>query len=141
MARDLFHEAVRQALIKDGWTITDDPYEIRLLGVENDIDLGAERLLGAQREGENDVEKIAVEIKSFLSASFFRDFHVAVGQFSNYKILLKQQEDDRMLYLAVPHSVYVRKFSIEGVKLICRELNIRIITYDPINGRLVTWER
>lgn len=87
---DLFHEAVRNALINDGWTITDDPYQIRLLGVENDIDLGAERLLGAQREGKNDIEKIAVEIKSFLSVSFFRDFHVAVGQFSNYKILLKQ---------------------------------------------------
>ncbi len=46
-----------------------------------------------------------------------------------------------MLYLAVPESVYVRKFSIEGVKLICRELDIHIITCDPINGRLVTWER
>jgi sRNA-binding regulator protein Hfq len=141
MARDLFHEAVRQALEKDGWTITDDPYQIRLLGVDNDIDLGAERIIGAQREGQNEVEKIAVEIKSFLSASFYQDFHGAVGQFSNYKVLLEQQEADRVLYLAVPHSVYVRKFSIEGIKLICSRLSIRIITYDPVNKKLVVWER
>jgi hypothetical protein len=25
MAKDLFHQAVKQALIKDGWTITSDP--------------------------------------------------------------------------------------------------------------------
>jgi sRNA-binding regulator protein Hfq len=112
MARDLFHQAVRTALEKDGWTITDDPYQIRLLGVDNDIDLGAERLLGAQRAGQNEIEKIAVEIKSFLSASFYHDFHGAVGQFSNYKVLLDQQGADRTLYLAVPHAVYVRNFSI-----------------------------
>ncbi|MCY7359035.1 MAG: XisH family protein, partial [Rudanella sp.] len=41
MAKDIFHQAVRIALEKDGWKITDDPYSIRLLGVESDIDLGA----------------------------------------------------------------------------------------------------
>ena len=25
MARDLFHDIVKEALIKDGWTITNDP--------------------------------------------------------------------------------------------------------------------
>jgi XisH protein len=42
MAKDLFHEAVKKALIKDGWTITDDP--LRLLskeegGIETDLGL------------------------------------------------------------------------------------------------------
>jgi hypothetical protein len=27
-AKDLYHEAVKNALIKDGWTITADPYPI-----------------------------------------------------------------------------------------------------------------
>lgn len=27
-ARDIFHDAVKKALIKDGWTITHDPYKI-----------------------------------------------------------------------------------------------------------------
>jgi hypothetical protein len=28
-AKDIYHEEVKNALIKDGWTITDDPYIIK----------------------------------------------------------------------------------------------------------------
>ena len=28
MTKDIFHEAVKKALIKDGWTITDDPLRL-----------------------------------------------------------------------------------------------------------------
>ncbi|MEY4937802.1 MAG: hypothetical protein RIS64_4161 [Bacteroidota bacterium] len=30
MARDLYHQQVKNALIKDGWRITHDPYRIRI---------------------------------------------------------------------------------------------------------------
>lgn len=50
--RDLFHYAVRHALERDGWTITDDPLRIEWGGATIKIDLGAERLLAAEREGE-----------------------------------------------------------------------------------------
>ncbi len=29
MAKDIYHEHVKAALIKDGWTITDDPLVLR----------------------------------------------------------------------------------------------------------------
>ncbi len=61
MARDKFHQEVRQALIKDGWTITDDPLYIKVGKIPIHIDIGAEKLIGAEKEG----EKIAVEIKTF----------------------------------------------------------------------------
>lgn len=51
------------------------------------IDLGAEKLLAAEREG----EKIAVEIKSFLSPSAITDFHLALGQFLNYRTALRKK--------------------------------------------------
>jgi hypothetical protein len=60
MARDLFHDAVRNALVKDGWIITEDPLFLKIGGVEIYIDLGAEKLIAAERNN----EKIAVEIKS-----------------------------------------------------------------------------
>jgi predicted RecB family endonuclease len=63
MAKDKFHNIVRHALEKDGWTITADPYEINVDDVDFEIDLAAEELLRAEREG----RKIAVEIKSFIS--------------------------------------------------------------------------
>ncbi|MEK7255697.1 MAG: element excision factor XisH family protein, partial [Bacteroidota bacterium] len=47
MAKDLFHKHVREALEKDGWIITHDPYKIRLEGVAFDIDYGAEKLIAA----------------------------------------------------------------------------------------------
>lgn len=47
MARDLFDEAVKTALQKDGWQITHDPYYLEALGTDIQIDLGAEKLIGA----------------------------------------------------------------------------------------------
>jgi hypothetical protein len=44
------------------------------------VDLAAERLIAADRDG----EKIAVEIKSFLNPSAIADFHQALGQFLSY---------------------------------------------------------
>ena len=69
-ARDLFHQAVRTALEKEQWLITDDPLEVELEDTTLKIDLGAERLIAAEK-GE---EKIAVEIKSFASNSARRSY-------------------------------------------------------------------
>jgi len=61
-AKDVFHEVVKRALQKDGWQITDDPLSISVGSVKMSIDLAAEKLIAAEREG----QKIAVEVKSFL---------------------------------------------------------------------------
>jgi len=57
MAKDLYHYEVRQALINDGWKITNDPYIIETDDVNFEVDLGAEKMLAAEKEH----EKIAVE--------------------------------------------------------------------------------
>jgi hypothetical protein len=96
-ARDIFHNAVRLALEKDGWLITADPLIFIVYTIEFRIDLGAERLLGAEKEG----QKIAVEIKSFLEKSAISEFHTALGQTLNYRSILRKEEPDRILYLAI----------------------------------------
>ena len=82
MAKDIFHETVRKALEKDGWTITHDPYYLndKIKNIKYEIDLGAEKLLAAER----DSEKIAVEIKSFTKISFRHEFHSVLGQYLIY---------------------------------------------------------
>ncbi len=85
-AHDFFHEMVKQALIQDGWRITDDPLRIRYGGVDTYVDLGAEKLIGAEKAD----QKIAVEIKSFLGDSTTYEFHLAIGQYIDYRILLCQ---------------------------------------------------
>ncbi len=97
--RDLFHPVVKTALIKDNWIITHDPLSISFGGVDMSIDLGAEKLIGAEK----DQQKIAVEIKNFLpKTSAIYEFHTALGQYINYRSALRQEEPERLLYLAVP---------------------------------------
>jgi hypothetical protein len=62
MAQDIFHQIVKTALLKEGWEITHDPYLLETLATTLNIDLGAEKIIAAQREK----DFIAVEIKSFL---------------------------------------------------------------------------
>ena len=64
-AQDIVHQAVRSALIKDGWQITHDPLTIKFEDVTLYADLGAEKVIAAQKGS----GKIAVEIKSFLRKS------------------------------------------------------------------------
>lgn len=69
MAKDVFHQQVKSAFIKDGWKITHDPLTIRISeAVKLQIDLAAESAIAAER----DSEKIAVEIKSFIGGSDIR---------------------------------------------------------------------
>jgi hypothetical protein len=133
MAKDRFHNIVRNALEKEGWEITDDPYEINVDDVDFEIDLAAEELLGAEREG----RKIAVEIKSFISPSNVSEFHTALGQFLNYRDALEKIEPERLLYLAVRLPVYEtffqRKFIISAVE----KYQLRLMIYD-VEGEVIS---
>ena len=76
-ARDKVHQQVVNALQKDGWTITHDPFRVIWKKRKLQIDVGAERLLAAQKGD----DKIAVEIKSFIGANDLEDLYQALGQF------------------------------------------------------------
>lgn len=135
-ARDLFHEAVKRGLQKEQWVITDDPLEIKLEEVLLKIDLGAERLIAAEKAG----EKIAVEIKSFASNSAISDFHTALGQFLNYQIALEVNEPERQLYLAVPLDAYETFFQTRLAQIAVQRHQVKLIVYDPITEEIVRWQ-
>ncbi len=95
MAKDVFHQQVKNALIKDGWNITHNPLTIRISeAVKLQIDLAAETTIAAER----DSQKIAVEIKSFVGDSDISAFHTALGQYLNYSQALEEQEPDRIVF-------------------------------------------
>lgn len=71
MQRDKYHEHVREALEKEGWIITHDPYFLRIGRRKIFVDLGAERTLLAAERGS---EKIAIEVKSFSGNSELDEF-------------------------------------------------------------------
>ncbi|AMW29524.1 element excision factor XisH family protein [Arthrospira platensis] len=136
MARDKFHYAVRRGLEKQEWQITHDPLRLEL-GPDDrvEIDLGAQQLLGAQRTG----EKIAVEIKSFLNDSAMLDFHLALGQFLNYRLVLQRLEPERTLYLAIPITAYQSFFYRQLPQLSIQTYHIKLITYEPNDEVILQW--
>ncbi|MBW4680596.1 MAG: XisH family protein [Microcoleus vaginatus WJT46-NPBG5] len=134
-AKDLFHEAVKRGLEKDQWRISSDPLELGWEEVKVKIDLAAERLIAAER-GE---EKIAVEIKSFIGTSAISDFHTALGQFLNYRIMLEVNEPDRQLYLAVPLETYETFFQSRFAQVAIERHQLKLIVYNPIAEEIVTW--
>ncbi|BAT54875.1 FdxN element excision controlling factor protein [Nostoc sp. NIES-3756] len=135
-AKDLFHEAVKQALLKEQWIITADPLKIKIERVKFEVDLAADKVLAADKAG----QKIAVEIKSFINSSVITDFHLALGQFLNYRLALQITEPDRILYLAVPfdtfESFFQERFVQEAVKL----YQVKLIIYNPFKEEIIVWQ-
>lgn len=101
-AKDLFYGSVKKALINDGWTITHDPYRIKVGDIEYRMDFGAEKFLAAIK-GET---QIVVEVKSFVEQSKTYAFHQALGQFNAYFVTLKLGAPERILFLAIPDYIY-----------------------------------
>lgn len=136
-ARDIFHQQVKRALSKEGWSITHDPYWIKLAGSDMNvyIDLAAEQVLAAEKEG----VKIAVEIKSFLGTSFLSDFHAALGQYLDYRVALKHKEPERRLFLAVPLDVYESFFRRPFVQSVLSEYAVTLLTFDPEKEEIRSW--
>ncbi len=136
-AKDLFHETVKRALQKEQWVVTDDPLKFKFGNVNFQVDLGAERLLAAERDN----EKIAVEIKSFLNPSAITDFYAALGQFLSYRLALESVEPERNLYLAVPLDVYDTFFQYEFTQVAVQRYQVLLVVYDPVNEVISRWIR
>jgi hypothetical protein len=136
MAKDRFHDQVKAALIKDHWLITHDPFSVQVSeAVKLKIDLGAENTIAAQR----DQDKIAVEIKSFITDSDVSEFHAALGQYLNYVQALEDKEPDRILYLAVPLETYRDFFQIPFVQKSLKRHCVNLVIYDPIKEEIKEW--
>ena len=154
MVKDVFHQQVKNALIKDGWIITNDPLYIRISdAVKVQIDLAAESAIAAER----DTEKIAVEIKSFIAASDVNEFHTVLGQYLNYCQALEENESDRIVYLAVPHETYLDFFQLAFVQRTLQRYpsgssvhsaasphvwlthQVKLVTYDPKKEEIRQW--
>jgi XisH protein len=135
-AKDAFHEVVKIALQKDGWQITHDPYTLQAGTLELYIDLGAEKVVAAEKNG----QKIAVEIKSFIGPSKISQFYTALGQFISYRAALQQQETDRILYLAVPSNVYDSFFTMGFIQSLVQQNQVHLMIYDIEQEAIAQWQ-
>ena len=135
MARDKFHYDVRASLENDGWTITHDPLYLKIGTIQVQIDLGAEKIIAAEKDG----ERIAVEIKTFGLTSFITALYEAVGKYLIYSEALQYYQSDRTLYLAMPTKVYKEFYEEPIVKNTFQKYDIKIILYKPFSNDKIQW--
>lgn len=132
---DVIHNSVKKALINDGWLITDDPYVIQYQRTILYADLGAERSIGAEREG----QKLVVEVKSFIGASKIQDFKEALGQYDIYRYLLEEVAPERKLYIAVSQSAYNTFFTQDIIQLILSKHQLPLIVVNLEIEEITQW--
>ena len=133
--KDLYHETVKIALEKDGWTVTHDPLYLEWDEAIYFPDLGAERVIAATKG----TEKIAVEIKTFLGQVLQQDFYEALGQFDNYFYALAELEPDRNLVLAIPEKAYKEFFQKVYVQKVIKKKSIELLVYNIENQTIAQW--
>jgi hypothetical protein len=132
---DIIHNSVKNALIKDGWLITDDPYVIQYRRTTLYADLGAERPIAAERNG----QKLVVEVKSFIGASKIQDLKEALGQYDIYRYLLEETAPDRKLYIAISKAAYNTFFTQDVTQLILNRHQLPIIVVDLETEEIMQW--
>ena len=133
--RDKFHDLLLRLLVADGWTITHDPYHISIGRKNLFVDLGAEKLLAAEREG----KRIAVEVKTFGGPSEVHDLEEALGQYLLYTPFMRAQDPERRLYLAIDVEVYKNIFEEPIGRGVVEEYNLRILIFDSDKEVIVRW--
>jgi len=136
-AKDTIHDAVKNALIKDGWKITHDPYTIKFEEVTAYADLGAEFIFAAEKES----CKIVVEVKSFINPSPLTDLKVALGQFEIYKSFLEVTTPERQLYIAISSRVYEDLFNQKAYQLIIQKFQIPLLIVNLETEDIMKWTK
>lgn len=134
-AKDIFHDVVKVALQKDGWTITHDPFVLEWEERQFAIDLAADRL----NEVHQDIEKIAVIVKSFIGATSALKFPLALVEFLNARSLLQRYNRDRDLYLAVPIQNYTGFLQDSSLQKSLKDARVQTIVFDPSQKAIVEW--
>ena len=135
-ADDRVRDTVKTALTQEGWSITHDPLYLDFDSARLQVDLAGEKLIAAERG----LEKIAVEVKSFLAPSTVYEFHLAVGQCFTYRVALRSQEPDRQLYLAIPWFTYKEFFCRPFAEITIQEAQLNLLVFDPNREVIVQWK-
>lgn len=136
-AKDIYHDAVKNALIKDGWTITADPYFLQYEDAELYADLFVEKALLAEQEG----RKIVVEIKSFISPSLMKDFQNALGQYILYRDILQLANKNYEIYLAIRDTIFDTFFQRKSVQAVVELHHIKLIVFNNEREEIALWTK
>lgn len=118
-----------------GQLITHDPFPLQIGKKRLSVDLGAERLISAEKN----LQKIVVEIKSFVGQSDVKDLEQVLGQYILYRQILNETKIDRELYLAVSRLTFKSIFTIQLGEILLTNQIIKLIVFDDESEVIVQW--
>ena len=133
--KDQIHEAVKNALIKDGWTITDDPYRIEY----EEADVYADLRIEKGNAGGEAQRVLVIEIKEFTGVSPMHRLEQALGQYQVYRSYLRQIAPEEQLYLAVDKASYDPLFSRKSFLRIVEDYRLALLVVDVPNEEITQW--
>lgn len=133
--KDIYHDTVKVALQKAGWTVTREQFPLKIGNKRLSIDLEAERLISAEKG----IKKILVEVKSFVGESEVKDLEQALGQYVLYRQVLNEIGDHRELYLAVTATTFSSVFNIELGQVLLKNKIVKLVVFDDVTEEIVQW--
>ena len=135
-ARNIYHDAVVQALVADGWTVTHDPLTVSFGGKDLFVDLAAERVtIAAESAG------IRLRSKSRVSR-VHRRVATCKKRWGNTTFIERcwqKRNRWRVLYLAVPRRIRDSLLAEPFGQLIVSRLRLRLLVFDEQKQRVVQW--
>lgn len=133
--KDRIHEAVKNALVKDGWMITDDPYRIEY----EDADVYADLRIEKATHGESTRRVLVIEIKEFVGVSPMARLEEALGQYQVYRSYLRQTAPEEQLYLAVDQASYDALFRRKSFQRIVEDYRLALLIVDVPREEVTQW--
>ncbi|MEH2422320.1 MAG: XisH family protein [Nostoc sp.] len=134
-AKDIYHEAVKNALIKDGWTIIADPYFLQYKDAELYTYFFVEKALLVEQKG----RKIVVEINSFISPSPMKDFENTLGQYILYRDILQLANKNYEIYLAIRDTIFDTFFQRKSIQAVVKRNQIEFIIFNNEREEISLW--
>ena len=134
-AKEHYHSAVVNALTKENWAITANPFDLEQGRTSYGLDWSEEKVIGAKK---NDTQ-IAITVEEFLTSSPVSEFHLAMGRYMNYRMILDSTDPACLLYLAAPADTYSSFFVGQFPQAVVRQHKLKLLFYDPKCEVVTQW--
>ncbi|MEZ4660274.1 MAG: element excision factor XisH family protein [Caldilineaceae bacterium] len=136
MAKDLIHNAVGNALEKDGWTIVADPFRLDFKNFALRADLAARKLTSMEKLSFASSLKSSRFVGQFVRPRITASF---IGQYQMYQDALILNQLDYTLYLGIGRDAYKDYFLQSGAEYAIQRYRIKLLVVDTNQEEISQW--
>jgi hypothetical protein len=133
--QDMYYDAVKNALRKDGWRVTYTDFPLKSRASSH----AEGRWDGPLLAAEKDERRVAVAVNSFIGRSNLTDIQQTLQPLAISRLLIHAIEPDRVLYLAIRQATYSACFpGDEGEQWLVSE-PLQLLVFYPRTETILQW--